>query len=144
MVYLLGGVDKDDRSTISVYSCSLTSLLSSTGSSASLGVRLVSILTQSSERSPWNRVADLPTKISTAVSLHGRLLAIGGEDSEDVPTTAVRMYKPTTESWEVISHMTTPRSQCLSAVLPDNQLMVMGGWITGNKRCDSVEFGKVF
>ena len=143
MVYLLGGIDTDKKFTNLVYSCSVTSLLSSTGST-SLGVRLVSTLTQSSERSPWNRVADLPTKISTAVSLHGRLLAIGGEDSEDVPTTAVRMYQPTTESWEVISHMTTPRSQCLSAVLPDNQLMVMGGWITGNKRCDSVEFGTVF
>jgi N-acetylneuraminic acid mutarotase len=136
LVYLLGGIDKDNA-TNSVYFCSLTSLLSSTGFK-SLGGRLVGALSRSSKGSPWNRVAYLPVKLSTAVSLHGRLLAIGGQDSEDKPTTAVHMYQPTTNSWEIISHMTTPRSQCLSAVLPDNQLMVVGGLTTGGK---SVEFG---
>ena len=143
LVYLLGGVNKDEDGTTSVYSCSLTSLLSSIGST-SLGGRLVSTLTRSSKGSPWNRVADLPVNRSTAVSLHGRLLAIGGQDSKGKSTTAVHMYQPTTNSWEVISHMTTPRRDCLSAVLPDNQLMVVGGSTTGYKECDSVEFGTVF
>ena len=143
LVYLLGGVDKDETATDSVYSCSLTSLLFSSGST-SLGGRLLSTLTRSSKGSPWNRVADLPLLVSTAVSLHGRLLAIGGADSNGEPTTAVRMYQPTTNSWKVISHMTIPRYHCLSAVLPDNQLMVVGGKITGDKFCDSVEFGTVF
>ena len=102
LVYLLGGGDKDGTATNSVYSCSLASLLSSAGST-SLGKRLVSTLTRSSRGSPWNRVADLPVELSTAVSLHGRLLAIGGEDSEYKPTTAVHMHQPTTKSWEVIS-----------------------------------------
>ena len=142
LVYLLGGVNKNKTYTNSVYSCLLTSLLFSTGSKT-LGGRLVSTLTRSSKGSTWNRVADLPIKVSTAVSLHGRLLAIGGADSKGEPTTAVHMYQPTTDSWEVISHMTKPRSTCLSAVLSDNQLMVVGGWTTGNKRCNSVEFGIV-
>ena len=107
LVYLLGGVNIDN-SVNSVYSCSLTSLLPSTGFSISLG-RLVSTLTRSIIGSPWNRVADLPVNRSTAVSLHGRLLVIGGQDSEDKSTTAVYMYQPTTNSWEVISHMTTPK-----------------------------------
>jgi N-acetylneuraminic acid mutarotase len=143
LVYLMGGFKKDDHATNSVYFCSLTSLLSPTGST-SLGGHLVSTLTRSSKGSPWNRVADLPVKRSTAVSLHGQLLTIGGRDSEDKPTTAVHMYQPTTNSWEIIKHMTTPRSQCLSAVLPGNQLMIVGGWTTGDERCDSVEFGTTF
>ena len=143
LVYLLGGFNEDDVATNLVYSCSLTSLLFSTGST-SLGERVVSTLTRSSKGSPWNRVADLPVKRSTAVSLHGRVLAIGGQDSKGKPTIAVHMYQPTTNSWEVISHMTTPRSRCLSAVLPDNELMVVGGWTTGSKKCDSVEFGTNF
>ena len=142
LVYLLGGFNKDKVAINSVYSCSLTSLLSSTGST-SLGGRLVSTLTQSSKISPWNRVADLPVYSSTAVSLHGRLLAIGGEDSKGEPTTAVHMYQPTTNSWEVISHMTTPRSVCLSAVLPDNQLMVVGGYISTYEKTDSVELASI-
>jgi hypothetical protein len=140
LVYLLGGFNKDIDATNSVYSCSLTSLLSSTGST-SLGEHFVNTLTRSIKGSPWNRVADLPLYHSTTVSLHGRLLAIGGKESEDKPSTAVHMYQPTTNSWEVISHMTTPRTLCFSAVLPDNQLMMVGGRTTGGKVCDSVEFG---
>ncbi len=144
LVYLLGGVDKDDVATNSVYSCSLTSLLSSTGST-SLGKRLISALTRSIRGSPWSRVADLPVKLSTAVTLHGRLLAIGGKDSNDKATAAIHMYLPTTNSWEVISHMNIPRSGCLSAVLPNDQLMIVGGWTNGHRRAtDSVEFGTVF
>jgi N-acetylneuraminic acid mutarotase len=143
LLYLLGGFNDEDA-TNSVYSCSLISLLFSTGST-SLGGCPVSILTRSINGSPWNRVADLPVKYSNAVSLHGRLLIIGGWDSEGKRTTAVHMYQPTTDSWEVICHMTTPRTQCLSAVLPDNQLMVVGGTTTGTggKESDSIEFGTV-
>ena len=142
LVYLLGGDNKEREVTTSVYSCSLSSLLSSTGPK-SLEGHLVSTLTRSSKGSPWNRVADLPVRRSTAVSLYGRLLAVGGKDSKGEPTTAVHMYQPTTNSWEVISHMTTPRSLCLSAVLPDNQLMLVGGWTTASNRCHSLEFGMV-
>ena len=146
LVYLLGGEDQKEAATNSVHSCSLSSFLWASAASKSLRGHLVSTLTRSSRKgSPWNRVADLPVKLSTAVSLHDRLLAIGGRDSKDEPTTAVHMYQPTTNSWEVISHMTTPRSDCLSTILPDNvhQLMVVGGWTTTGNRCDSLEFGIV-
>ena len=143
-IYLLGGGDKDDNPMKSVYSCSLSALLFSCGSK-SLGRRLVSTLSRSIEVSVWNRVADLPVTYSTCVSVHGQLLAIGGEDSDGQPTTAIHMYNPTTSSWEVISHMISPRCWCFAAVLPDNQLMVVGGWI-GKDDCeivDSVEFANV-
>ena len=143
LVYLLGGYDKDIDATNSVYSCSLSSLLS-LPTSKSLGGRLVSTRTRSTRGNPWNRVTDLPVTLSTVVSLHGRLLAVGGRDSDGKPSTAVHMYQPTTNSWELISHMTTPRHRCLAAVLPDNQLMVVGGFTTDGIECDSVEFGRVF
>ena len=139
-VYLLGGVDKDDESTNSVYCCSLSSLPLSTGSKSQGLGHLVSTQMQSSHGSiMWNRVADLP-----AVTFHGQLLAIGGWDLQK-SSTAIHMYQPTTNSWEVISHLTTPRNVCLAAILPDNQLMVIGGYTTGDKLSlsDSVEFGRV-
>ena len=142
LVYLLGELGKDGA-TNSAYSSSLSSILSSAGSK-SLGERLVSTLTRSSKGSIWNRVANLPVTLSTGVTLHAQLLAIGGYDSDNKPTTAVHMYQPTTNSWEVISQMTTPRRECLAAVLPDNQLMVVGGGTSDKtKKCDSVEFGTV-
>ena len=66
------------------------------------------------------------------MSVCGLLLAIGGEDTNEEPTTAIHMYNPTTNSWEVISHMRTPRRECTAAVLPNNQLMVVGGQIDGD------------
>jgi N-acetylneuraminic acid mutarotase len=53
------------------------------------------------------------------------------------------MYSQSTNSWNVISHMTTARRYCFAAVLPNNQLMVVAGkTITDGKRTDidSVEF----
>lgn len=119
-------------------SYSLNSLLSSTGS-ISLGGRHASTLTR---HSTWNRVANLPVTQSTYVTLQGRLLAIGGEYADKKLTTAV--YQLSSDSWEVISHMTTPRSDCIAAVLPDNQLMVVGGSTTEQKESNSVKFGREF
>jgi hypothetical protein len=55
------------------------------------------------------------------------------------------MYNPTTDSWEVISHMGTPRCDCIAAVLPNNQLMVVGGFTVASLflKTDSVEFASV-
>ena len=140
-VYLLGGINKDHIGTHSVYTCSLNTLLLSAVSKQQ-GGHLVSAPTQSSKGNIWNRVADLPVKLSTGISLHGQLLTTGGKDSDEMPTTAVYMYQPTTKSWVVISHMTTPRCKCLAVVLHDNQVMVVGGTRDDKMWCDSVEFGR--
>ena len=136
-IYLLGGYDKDDKLTPSVYSCSLTTLLMPQRS------RIARALSLSSTNDTWTRVADLPVTESTAVTLHGQLIAVGGRDSDNKHTSDVHRYNPSNNSWEVISHMATPRSACFAAVLLDNQLMVMGGLNSDNKEMDSVEFGRV-
>ena len=137
LIYLLGGVS-EIRLTSSVYSCSLSSLLSSVGSKSLATGHLITQSAKESHMQIWNKVADIPMNSTAAVVLHGQLLIIGGS-----PSTAVHMYQPNTNSWEVISHMTTPRSNCLAAVLPDNQLMVVGGQNIDNHMCNIVEFGKV-
>ena len=88
----------------------------------------------------WRQVVDLPVTRSTCESFHGRLLAIGGEMDLGKPSTAVYMYDSSTNSWEIISHMTTARYDCFTAVLPDNQLMVVGGYTAGGTgRTNTVE-----
>ena len=52
------------------------------------------------------------------------------------------MYDRPSDSWEVISHMTMPRYDCYAAVLPNSQLMVVGG-VTENGETDSVEIATV-
>ena len=124
-IYMLGGIDIDRIATKSVYTCSVSALLQSCVSS-SLMAKLKRMFL-SDKASVWRQIADLPVTHSTCESFHGRLLAIGGEDYSVKATTAVYEYRSTSNSWEVISNMKTARYDCFTAVLPNNQLMVVGG-----------------
>ena len=140
-IYMLGGNDKDLEPSRSVYSCPLTNF-NQPRSIRSLQERfanaVLSLPNKSFVREKWNGIADVPVTYSCCVSIYGRLLAIGGMDSNEKPTAAIHMYNPNTCSWEVISHMATPRYDCFAAVLPDNQLMVVGGR-TNSGKTNSVE-----
>ena len=117
-------------------------ILSLDSHSKSMYTSPVSALIQSCRSSPtadvWNKVASSPVTDTACVSIRGQLLTIGGNDANYEPTTAVYMYNPDSDSWEVISHMATPRCVCFAAVLPNNQLIVVGGE-TGRGETDSVE-----
>ena len=132
-VYILGGSNKV------MYTCSVLTLIQFHKSF------LASI--RNRDARVWKEAAAPPVTLTTCVSIHGQLLAIGGGlDSDGKSTTAIHMYNPTTDSWEVISQMGTPRYQCIAAVLPNNQLMVVGRK-TGKKyfgrETNSVEFATI-
>ena len=142
-VYLLGAVNISYDPIKLVFTCSLSALLqSSQPTSLTRRFQTASLATSTSV---WSKVADLPVVRSTCVSLQGRLLAIGGSDSDGIPTTAVRMYDPTTNSWSVTSHMTTPGEWCFAAVLPGNRVIAVGGWTgeTASSTTDSVEIANL-
>ncbi|MCG8624790.1 MAG: hypothetical protein MJE68_22685 [Proteobacteria bacterium] len=56
-------------------------------------------------------------------------MAVGGCDEDLKPSFAIHKYNPiaTTNSWDLISNMPTARYQSLVAVLPTNEMMVVGG-----------------
>ena len=122
-----------------MYTCSLQPLVVS---KKSVLLRAYRSVLGGTRATSWKKVAAPPVVLTTCVSVHGRLLAIGGVDSDGKPTSAVHMYNPTTDSWEVISHMRTPRYSCIAAVVPHNQLMVVGGYI-GSVSTNSVEFASI-
>ena len=133
-VCMLGGWVPSGPSK-SVFTCSLATLLrscqaQSPGGEGASYFALLARRTLSLAIKPqtWHKLTDTPVTLSTFASLHGQLLAVGGRDSRGKMTTAIHMYNPTTNSWEVISHMATPRTQCLVAVLPHNELMVVGSY----------------
>ena len=138
-LYMLGGTNGIYCYTKSVYTCSVSALFQSCVPS-SLEAKLEKT-SFDDKASIWRRVADLPVICSTCESFHGRLLAIGGKDSEKA-TTAVYMYNSTANSWEIISHMTTARYSCFTAALPDDRLMVVGGK-ADYYETDTVEFATV-
>ena len=125
----------------SVITCSLPALLQS--------CRPKIFEAQPSTPSPqgpvWSTVADLPVEQSTLVSINNRLLAIGGYDSDIKPTTAVHLYDPVNNSWQTISHLITHRRLCFAVVLPNNRIMVVGGYTPESwaSETDTVEFASV-
>ncbi len=93
----------------------------------------------------WKEAATPPVTNTACVTIHGQLLAIGGKDSDENPTTYIHMYNSSTNSWLLINDMATPRRECIAAVLKDNQLMVVGGY-TGkhdHTETDSIELATI-
>ena len=127
-VYLLGGYDQNDSRTLSVFTCS-------TLQTQPLDAQLEKTANQ---LTPWHQVADAPHYRSTAVCVGEVLLAIGGRSAARA-TSAIAAYNPTSDSWEDMEHMTTPRSRPLVALLPSNELIVAGGAGGPTK----VEMGKI-
>ena len=122
-LYLLGGTDSFGR-TKSVLTCSLTSLLQSQSETSSLSV--------------WKRISDAPMYHSTCAAIDGsgELLAVGGQDEQHGTTSAVYKYDSTTASWILIGNMPNGRYNSLVAVLPTNEMVVVGGnagWRLTNK-----------
>ena len=113
LLYLLGGFDQNGK-TLSVLTSSITDLLHQQHEIAN---QLV----------VWRQAADAPYYGSTAVSVGGQLLAIGGYDEHGEDTSAIAAYDPTSDSWQNMGHMATPRWRPLVAVLPSNQLIAAGG-----------------
>ena len=148
-VHMLGGYYQNEKRLKSVFTCSLDALLQSC-QPQSLVARLKTFSLASGSKDlnrpeVWHQLADTPVTLSTCASLHGRLLAVGGKESDDKETTAIHMYNTTTNSWEVISHMAMPRCRCLVAILPHDELVVVGGFTPdrGWTSTNSVEIARI-
>jgi hypothetical protein len=110
------------------FSCSVKDLLKSTSSSDNGSV--------------WTRLATIPTPHgSSLATLRGHVLAIGGADEGwgSNPTGTIHCYDVATNSWSVIGEMPTPRSKALTAVLPSDQLVVVGGESSSLNSCPVTE-----
>lgn len=134
-LYVLGGYDELKDPSEAVYTCAIKDLLQS--------MKQNLLRTEYSSRSAgdsdsvWSRVRDVPVTESTAVSVGGQLLAVGGRDFTLKSSTEVYKYSFLSDLWDVISHMTTPRLLCFAA-FACNKLIVVGGE-TDNVQIDSVE-----
>ena len=112
-LYMLGGWSNGGR-TKSVLTCSLTKLLNSHSETLSDSV--------------WYKVTDAPYYLSTSTVVSGQLVAVGGEDANYKSTTAIYKYKQSADSWDFITNMPTARYRSLVAVLPTNEIIVVGGY----------------
>jgi len=130
-VYMLGG-SHHGGTTKSVLTCSLAKLLFS-----------CHVVRSGEQPTVWQNIASLPVYHSTCATIHGQLLAVGGCDEDSKSTSAVRKYNPTSDSWEIISHMAIARYKSLVAVLPGSGLIVVGGLTAPFEYVSAVEIANV-
>lgn len=130
-LYVSGGRDENRHPSRCVFTCSLSALLQTC---TIVAVENVHDSDSPSRAAPsrdhpglWTRIADLPVTESTCVSIGGQLLAIGGMDSDNKPTTTILVHNQIANAWEIVGEMSTARSWCFAAVLPEGKLMVVGG-----------------
>lgn len=91
---------------------------------------LKSCLEESESGNFWKKKMDLPLCMGGAslVTLEEEVVAIGGHDANDNATRDICLYDKESDSWKVVEEMPTPRGDVLTASLPGNLVVIVGGW----------------
>ena len=99
------------------------------GGSLSKKVHSVSLsaLTQT-DKSPalWRALPDTPLKDSTAIAVHGSLLAVGGSHGGQ-SSSAIHVYNQEKNAWNKVGDLPTEREDCACCLLPSGEILVAGG-----------------
>ena len=79
----------------------------------------------------WQVLPECPLSYFTAAELGGCLLATGGKDDSESPSSAVHMYSPSTNSWVRISSgdLPVPRFAAAATQLEGGEVIFVGGYI---------------
>lgn len=121
-LYLAGGFNEEHKESNTVVTCKLSELLK-------LPPRRQRFLSLGNKKGTWQHIQDLPVIEPTIIDFRGYLLAIGGKTPESQEDTAdIYCYHSKTNSWNVVSKMRNKRRRCLAIVLPEDRLLVVGGY----------------
>ena len=124
MLLLMGGFSRS-RSSKKVFSVCVDDLIHEATSRAN------TLLGQS----PWCTLPDTPVSFTTALSLNGALLAVGGlQDGHEIKT--IHLYQPSTKTWVKAGELPIERWQCACVVLPNGEVFVAGNGDMALKRMD--------
>ena len=75
----------------------------------------------------WQTTEDTPHYDSAPLNVGGSLLAVGGCDDGDNPTSSIHLYQPDTRRWVKVGDLPTARYNCTCSVLPNGEVIVTGG-----------------
>ena len=127
ILYLMGG--DTDFNDYSVLSCRFSDLVQSTQSTRpSTQKQPLSSSTIATHSKVWHNIPDLPVRYSTCVTVQGKVLAIGGLDKQNKTSTSIYELNTDNNEWSHKSDMKIAKWHCLATALPDNNILVVGGW----------------
>ena len=125
MCYLLSGFSAVGDPSNKVFSVQLDELISQAVSQPA-GARAPAT------PMPWMTLPDTPLKRSTALTINGALLAVGGTRG----STTIYHYQPSSRSWIEAGELPAKQSYCCCTVLPSGEVLVAGGGSGSGRRVD--------
>ena len=75
----------------------------------------------------WRTLPNAPLKYSTAVAVHGSLLAVGGRNRVKECSSAIHMYDQEKNEWNKVEDLPTEREDCTCCLLPSGKIFTAGG-----------------
>ena len=90
----------------------------------------------------WRRLPDTPLELSTAISLSGYLIAVGGYH-DNRTRTDIHLYQPESEQWTKVGDLPNARYYCSCVVLPSGELLVAGGEDSSDELTSRVDVASV-
>ena len=88
-----------------------------------------------STESLWTQLKDVPYYHTTAATIGGSLMALGGTDKpryDGTINTSIHTYHPTSSTWLHTGELPSPLRRSTSILLPTNELLIIGGSKTGS------------
>ena len=93
----------------------------------------LSALAQKDKPPPqWRTLSDAPLEGSTAIAVHGSLLAVGGSHGGQ-RSSAIHVYNQEKNAWNKMGDLPTERQDCACCLLPSGEILVAGGDSSGRR-----------
>ena len=126
-LYLLGGYDHTGSATKTVHHVDLNELIAKA-------------LSNLDTPTLWQTLQEVPLVWSAPLSIGRSLLAIGGRDDRDNPSSSIHIYQLDTRRWVKVGDLPTARYSCTCSVLPSGEVIVAGGLTKPFTSIQTVDF----
>lgn len=90
----------------------------------------------------WSPAASMATDRDTYTATllqNGKVLVVGGHNTNSSPLSSAELYNPATNSWSSAGNMSLARMLHTATLLPNGKVLVVGGETTGGATLSSVE-----
>ena len=93
----------------------------------SLGKQVLSVSLPALDKPPaqWRTLPDTPLEHSTAIAIHGSLLAVGGSHDRQ-RSSAIYVYDQEKNAWNKVGDLPTEREYCACCLIPSGEILVAG------------------
>ena len=98
-----------------------------------LSVSLSALIQNDKPPAQWRTLPNAPLEHSTAIAVHGSLLAVGGSHGGQ-SSSAIHVYDQEKNVWNKVGDLPTEREDCACCLLPSGEILVAGG-VDRNGNC---------